>query len=279
MSRGTVQDTVSSRGARGSDSGREDPPARYEVVDRRRRGHDDLPPRHLPFVEPFSAERGRSQNAVDEFSGRGRPTTLEGRPPMDHRLSSYEPPPDMRGPPDTRGREYGRDPAYYEAGSWKDPAGWGARADMDNSRIPVHAERAHVAESPFPPPPGDEAFLPGTKSGVSRSRGDHGPDRAGPATYEDTGYPQNATSENGVERSPPVRYLSLLERIRLDNPDAGRPTLRDRVEAPTKRVLPDFSGLPPRPSAETTHDAEMNAALEGGTRGRNKKRKQRGKRV
>lgn len=76
------------------------------------------------------------------------------------------------------------------------------------------------------------------------------------------------------------RGPSLLDRLQLDEHPAAAPTpppsLRERVDTSVKRTLPEVSGLPPRPSAETTYTAEMDA-LDAG-RGRGRKRRVKPKR-
>lgn len=212
-----------------------------------------------------STPRGRGQNEVDDHASRVRPTGFDSRPP------SYEQPPDMRGFPNHRGHEYRRDVAHHKPDGWH-AAPWDAREG--NHRVPVHAERPGIDEPPLlPPPSGTEGVMSNARP--IRNRRDHVPDRAN--VYEGSSYSADINSEADPPRPPARQGLSLLDR--LENPPPMSTSLRDRVEGPMKSSLPEFSGLPPRPSMETTHDAEMTAALEGSGRGKIRKRNKRGRRV
>ncbi|GJE93695.1 hypothetical protein PsYK624_098550 [Phanerochaete sordida] len=277
------------RGYRVHDNGREDVAPRYDHHHDRQaplpRGkvYDDIPPRRNRVAEPASPPRTRSSNSSEDVRMYDRPQSMDGRSSHESRIAHYDSQADVRRPV-ARGRvnhdTHFDDKSPAARQSWSTSRG--TRDDRDVSRdraaesateqrFPLHSERAHV--EPQLPPPRD-SYDRRTSTSFS------GRDRA----VEVATYSSSTAGGNGVglQRSSSRQHATLLDRLTLDEPQTVAPpvqqSLRERVEpapAAVKRtlpgVLPGVSGLPPRPSAETTYVAERDAFDAG--RGRGKKRK------
>lgn len=272
LSRGAIPDHVPSRGIRGFDNDRNESTTRYDAPDRHHHGGDDVPHRHTHYVEPPSPQQ-RNMNGAEGRSGRDRPPSMDRRSISDRRSSPYEQPVSLREGPNARPRVYDRNSSYHEH-SWREPSS--SRIDGNPRRNPVVIDRSRGLEFSLPPPP-INGPPPGIKSTPALDQRDRTPDIRDTPPYEASNYADDIDMNGSSQRPPVRRGASLLDRLSLsDPPMLPPPSLTDRLQDPPKRTLPQVSGLPPRPSVETTLDAEMHAALEFGGRGRGKKRKVRG---
>lgn len=271
LSRGAIPDHLPTRGTRGFDSGRNEPATRYDVSDRRR-GNDDTHHRRTHYVEPPPTQE-RSMNGADDRSSRGRPQSLDRRTINDHRSPPYEQPANVRDVPDARPRDHNQSSSFPEH-SWRESSS-SSRVDADHRRNPpVHIDRTRGLG--LMPPPSNGPPL-GVMSTLARDQRDLTPEFRETPSYDGSSYVEDIDVDDGAQGPPVRRGASLLDRLSLSDPPAPPPpSLTDRLQDPPKRTLPQVSGLPPRPSAETTLDAEMHAALEFSGRGRGRKRKVRG---
>lgn len=273
-----------------TDDGRAEPSARYNYNPERHPPPRDDYDRYDRRAEPPAPPQGRTRYPEDVHPT-DRHRVADAHPALDRRLSAFEQPTEPAARPPS-GRDWDRKEAYYTEPRVAPQDAWGMRAYRDDREPPAwerstdefsdrraggHHPRGRASPSP-PPPRAAARYDPPSAHG----RRDRLPDihLSDDVSHGGSAYPDPAGSD--PTRPPARRGGSLLERLTLDDPPAAeavapQPSLRERVEAPVKRTLPEVSGLPPRPSAEAVYDAEM-AALESLESGRGRGKRGRGKR-
>lgn len=273
------------RGPPGSGVTRDDLPRREvdrQALPPRGRGSDEPPRRQPRESDAITSPHTSRSAASDDIQGRTR-MDLDRQPNFESSIGQHSQASDHRRPSQPRARDYERPSSYYEEvptpsresrDHWgprprrdeREPPAWDRGADVGNDRrAPQQMDRVRGPETRHPPPI--------VTNGPSPFDEEQGSTRGRRGRWDEA---LDAHESDGGMRPSIRRGGSLLERLSLDepSPEDSRPpppSLRERVAPPPIRTLPEVIGLPPRPSDETTYDAEL--ALDASSRNKYKKRK------